>query len=133
MIKEFVDRFMDNRQELEKIFASKIPESYNDLVSLVVSVIKTDDNDSIDPNRIHEINDGDYQGTLLFVIASADYHHSDYWFVKVAYGSCSGCDTLLNIQEGTEGLVTVEQINDCMNLALHIVQGLKKMEGELDD
>jgi hypothetical protein len=86
-----------------------------------------------DPTRIHQIDDGDYQGTLLFVIAASGYQPSDYWYVKVGYGSCSGCDTLQAI-DGYGGYSdeapSKDQVDDYMTLALHIIQGLKSMQGE---
>ena len=36
--------------------------------------------------RIHRIDDGDYQGTLVFVIGGKGYQLSTYWYVKVSYG-----------------------------------------------
>ena len=81
------------------------------------------------PERIHKIDDGDYQGTLLFVIAAKGYQPSKYWAVSVGYGSCSGCDTLEGIKsDGDYGeSPNKQQIADYMTLALHIVQGLKQI------
>lgn len=47
--------------------------------------------------------------------------------MKVGYGSCSGCDTLEAIRDYSSEKPTPEQVKDYMALALHIVQGLKKM------
>src|SRR5689334_18496066 len=95
MIQKFVDRFMAKRDAMRSAFLAKRPERYKDIVRAVVEAITDEDGyATIDPKRIHEIDDGDYQGTLLYVIAANDYQPSDYWFVKVNYGSCSGCDTL---------------------------------------
>lgn len=57
-----------------------------------------DECDAPHPERIHQIDDGDYQGTLIFVIGAGGYQPSRYWYVKVGYGSCSGCDTLQAIR-----------------------------------
>ena len=83
-----------------------------------------------DLERIHRIDDGDYQGTLVFVIGGKGYQLSTYWYVKVSYGSCSGCDTLEAIREYGGDLPKPQQVEDYMKLALHIVQGLNKMEDE---
>lgn len=128
MIKEFVDTFEVNKDRLRLVFAEKPPMDYKTLVKAVVEVL-TDPNvyESIDPSRIHQIDDGDYQGTLVFVIAATGYQPSDYWYVKITYGSCSGCDTLQAIRGYSDETLTEGQLNDYMSLALHIVQGLKKM------
>lgn len=127
MIKEFVDLFMAKKPELELMFKDKHPEDYKQIVTNVVSILETDDYDSISPERVDEIDDGDYQGTLIYVIGAGGYRPDDYWYVKVGYGSCSGCDTLEAIREYADEAPTPEQIKDYMTLCLHIVQGLKKM------
>lgn len=142
MIDKFVERFDANRKELRDSLGKYYREerygdyvsrewdiSYKDIVREVISILADEDNYGYepDPNRIHQIDDGDYQGTLLFVIAANDYHPDDYWYVKVNYGSCSGCDTLMAITEGSNG--KDKALDDLMMLALHIVQRLKKMEG----
>ena len=128
MIQKFVDRFMENKEQLAKSFRTKHPDSYKDIVTEVVSLIAEDgEYGEPDKNRIHEIDDGDYQGTLLYVIAANTYQPSDYWYVMVSYGSCSGCDTLKSIREYATDPPTEEKVSEYMTLALHIVQGLKKM------
>jgi hypothetical protein len=127
MDKTFVKRFNENKYVLKTSFAEKHPESYLELVRKVITVITDDEHDSPDPERIHCINDGDYQGTLLFVIAATGYQPFDYWYVKVYYGSCSACDTLQGIRKYSDEKPNDSQINDYMTLALHIVQGIKKL------
>jgi hypothetical protein len=128
MIQEFVDKFMEGKVQIEDAFKEKAPESYKEIVEKVISLLHDDDAyDSVDPERIHEIDDGDYQGTLLYVIAASGYQPDDYWYVKVGYGSCSGCDTLESISGYSDEKPTDDQVKDYMTLALHIVQGLKKM------
>jgi len=128
MIKEFVSRFMDKKAEIAEVFSKAHPDAYIDVVRAVVSALHDDeDYNSIDPDRIHQIDDGEWQGTLVFVIAASGYQPNDYWYVKVYYGSCSGCDTLESIRVYADAPPTKEQVADYMSLALHIVQGLKKM------
>jgi hypothetical protein len=129
MIQEFVDKFMAKKEELEKVFSEKHPEEYKEIIAAVVGVIG-DEYGTPDKNRIHVIDDGDYQGTLLFVIGANGYQPNGYWYVKVGYGSCSGCDTLQSISDYSDEPPTAEQIKDYMTLALHVVQGLKKMGDE---
>lgn len=132
MNKIFVERFMNNKNTLRDWFKSKHPESYKDIVCKVVENITSDDYEDIDPSRIHEIDDGDYQGTLLYIIGANNYQPDKYWFVKVDYGSCSGCDTLAAIRDSWDynKSPTEQQVEDYMILALHIVQGIKLLGGE---
>lgn len=77
---------------------------YKDLVSLVVKTIfnnATDLGGHIwDADSITEIDNGDYQGTLLFTIPEDTYQPASYQYLMtfVEYGSCSVCDTLQAIQ-----------------------------------
>ena len=126
MIQKFVDRFMEKQQDLRQGFAVNEPEDYQDVVKRVISVIAVDEyGEGPDPQRIHKIDDGDYQGTLVFVIGANGYQPSTYYYVKVGYGSCSGCDTLEDIRYSADS--GEQKIADYMTLALHIIQGLKKM------
>ena len=128
MIKKFVEKWNDKKEEIESQFRAQHPGEYGDIVRIVIEAISDGTYyPEPDPERIHIIDDGDYQGTLLFVIASKGYQPSEYWLVKVDYGSCSGCDTLENIREYGSDIPTKQQVNDYMTLALHIVQGLKQI------
>src|ERR1700681_1318911 len=111
MIAEFVKRFEAKKSELEAKFTAKKPDSYKDIVQAVIEIIADEDSYSDpDPSRIHTIDDGDYQGTLVFVIAGSGYQPNNYWFVKVYYGSCSGCDTLQAISGYSDEPPTPEQV-----------------------
>lgn len=130
MIKEFIERFEKNRETLRSGFAAAHPSDYKNIVEAVVRAVNGDyEYDSPDPSRIHVIDDGDYQGTLVYVIAAGGYQPSDYWYVKVGYGSCSGCDTLQAISEYrySSEPPTDSQIDQYMTLATHVLQGLKKI------
>lgn len=128
MILEFVDAFMAGKESLRAEFAKAHPESYESVVRAVATLLAGDgEYGKPDPTRITEINDGEYQGTLVYVIGENGYQPSTYWYVKVGYGSCSGCDTLEAIRVYADDPPTAEQANDYLTLALHIVQGLKKM------
>lgn len=81
MIKEFVERFDAKREWLKGEFSKAHPESYEDIVKLLVSALGSEDEDECpSPARVHKIDDGDYQGTLVFVIGAAGYQPSRYWF-----------------------------------------------------
>ena len=106
---------------------------YEDLVKMVVDYIlngDVDNNDEYkwDSDKITKIDDGDYQGTLLFLIPQDTYQPSEweYLMTYVGYGSCSGCDTLQAIQNWGDGLLTDDQVKDYMKLCLHIVSDIIK-------
>lgn len=132
MIKEFVDVWDAHKGELEDTFRAEYPDSYQDIVEAVVTLIHKHLADVVyyrpDPTRISIIDHGDYQGTLLFIIADTSYQPDDFWFVKVSYGSCSGCDTLESIIDGPDD----NKLGDYMTLALHILQGLTVLSDSED-
>ena len=132
MIEEFTKAWFAKKDALEAAFKAKHPDDYKEIVKLVVEHILYDEDvySSPDVDRVHSIDDGSYQGTLVFVIGASGYQPDDYWYVKVSYGSCSGCDTLQNIQGYSDDAPSDAQVRDYMTLALHIVQGLNKMEDE---
>jgi len=125
MIQTLIDKFMENKSALRAALTTH-PSCYKDLVIAVVSTLAKAGCE-LDHTRIHEIDDGDYQGTLLYVIAKTGYQPSTYWATKVDYGSCSGCDTLQGIADYSGDPPTPEQISQYMTLALHIVQGLREI------
>jgi len=139
MIEKFTKRWFERKDSVQEKFEAKLPSSYSDIVLAVVEMLNDEgEYETPDPKRIHQIDDGDYQGTLLYVIGAASYQPSTYWYVKVGYGSCSVCDTLQAILDGDWGLETEEEkkawkdeaVSQLMTLALHIVQGLKLMGDE---
>lgn len=134
MIQQFVDAWFRAEAETRATFASKRPGDYADIVRMVVEAISVDDDSSWepspDPERIHEIDDGHYQGTTVYVIGARGYQPDTYWYVRIAYGSCSGCDTLEAIR-GWEDEITATEVDGYMTLALHVVQGLRQMGGEV--
>lgn len=129
MIQEFVDKYVAGEAEFKTKMESLIDKesysfpNYKAVVQAVVELIGGE-YDEPDPKRIHQIDDGDYQGTLVFVIAAKGYQPYDYWATKVCYGSCSGCDTLQAIEDYTP-LET--QLSDLYTLGLHIVQAMKEI------
>jgi len=136
MIAEFVQRWEERKGILRAAFSAKpcIGE-WKELVALVVrEVLEVDESSpsvpSPDPQRIHEIDDGDYQGTLVYVIGSKGYQPSDYYYLRVSYGSCSVCDTLQSVSEYSSDPPMDSQLDRYMTLALHIIQGLHAMGGD---
>lgn len=136
MITEFIKKWEANKHLIERQFAEKHPKDYKEIVKAVIEILDDKEDYSRTPNSeiIHEINDGDYQGTLIYLIPERTYQPSNYWYVKVGYGSCSGCDTLEAIKADNDGEWAAppnkRQTKDYMTLALHIIQKLRKMEEE---
>ena len=106
MIKFCVEQWDKNKEKLEKHLSKRTDLNdceYRLLVELVVEYI-FNDNEYFDckfnKNKITCIDNGDYQGTLLYLIPRDTYQPSEYEYLMtyVEYGSCSGCDTLQSIQ-----------------------------------
>jgi len=132
MIDEFVEIFIKNEDKLKHILSQKHPENYLELLKIIINIIYEDynlnDEYRLDPSRIVEIDQGDYQGMLLFIIGCAGYQPDYYYYTSVYYGSCSGCDTLEGIRGYEDEIPNETQIKDYLTLILHMVQKIKKME-----
>ena len=130
MRKELTTQWELRKDALRNYFATTNQSDYSsDYKSILVKVFElvlTDQEVQLD--AITTIDNGDYQGTLLFVIPFDTYQPSEneYYFTAVGYGSCSGCDTLQGISDYDDGLPTEQQVDDYMTLALHLVQKMKK-------
>ncbi len=116
---------MERKDVLSQTFAENPPKNYKEIVTEVIKLIGDLE---LCYKRITEINDGYYQGTLLYIIPENSCQPSDYYYVKVSYGSCSVCDTLLRINDCDH---ETERLNGHMTLALHIVQNLKQIDGDI--
>lgn len=123
MIQKFVNAFEKNKAAIREHFGKETPQRYFDVVKNVIAHLSNEEYGNPDPDRIEEIDHGDYQGTLVYVIGSRGYQPYQYWYVKVEYGSCSGCDTLQHILDDSDNVV-----DELMTLALHIVQELKELK-----
>jgi hypothetical protein len=129
MIPEFVAAWELRKHTLLDKYRKQLPSDYDDIVKDVIQLINPDDDyDLPDPERITVIDHGQYSGTRLYVIGATGYEPDRYWWVKVEYGSCSGCDTLEHIQTLSYDEVTEEQAKQAHTLALHIVQELREMK-----
>ena len=100
---------------------------YKDLVKLTVMFILNDENEW-SANKIKEIDDGDNQGTLLYLIPEDTYQpdSSEYLMTFVEYGSCSGCDTLQRIQCFLDTKSRDKSIDDLMNLCKDLICNMIK-------
>src|SRR5262245_9078197 len=130
MIAEFVRKWEDNKEIIRQKFQVKHPDNYMEIVRTVVDCLASEDYGHPDPANIKELDFGDYQGCLVYIIPETGYQPSTFWAVTVDYGSCSGCDTLEGIREYSDGVPTSVQVNDYMTLALHIVQKIKRIDND---
>lgn len=134
MIDTFVKVWDDRNDELRVQFSQTRPDSYGGIVKAVIEMLDRgltglSSYNKPDPERIHVIDDGDYQGTLVYVIGAQGYQPDSYWSFLCGYGSCSGCDTFQAIEEwGDE--ISENEVKGYMMLALHVIQGLKPMHTE---
>jgi hypothetical protein len=131
MIKKIVKQWEDNKPILEDYFKKYHPVGYGEIVEKIFELVIT----GYDRERITVIDDGDYQGTQIYLIPKDDYQPSpdSYLWTNNYYGSCSGCDTLLSIQEDDgdgSDKPTKEQTEGYMTLALHLIQKLKPLNNE---
>lgn len=119
MLKYCVDQWEKNKENLRKALEQfdfdKDYMGYKVLMSLIITHILENKWDS---ENFSTIDDGDYQGTLLFVIPERCYQPNaeNYLMTYVEYGSCSCCDTMLAI------LGSDTMVEDLMTLALHMIQ-----------
>lgn len=135
MIKFCVQQWDRNKDKLRKHLSEGADLnycSYLDLVKLVVEYI-FNDNDydyghTYDKDKITEIDNGDYQGTLLYLIPNDTYQPSEneYLMTYVGYGSCSVCDILQRIQDYMDVKSRTECVDEFMDLCRHIVQNTIK-------
>lgn len=137
MIKEFIEKWDKYKNELEEYFKTNKQLEYSSYELIVKAlfdiIINKDEEDKFDTENITVIDDGDYQGTQIFILHKDWYQPSveDYVYTNTYYGSCSGCDTLLAIQDwDLEELPSEEQIKEYMTLVLHLLQKCKYMIDE---
>lgn len=144
MLKYSVRKWDQNKKTLKQNIVnlgSKLNDySYKDIVKLTVdNIFNTgSENDCYEytwnTSKIVEIDNGDYQGTLLYIIPLSTYQpsESEYLMTHVSYGSCSGCDTLQSIQmtnwsdDEEQQIMAEDTIESYMSLCLHIVQNTIK-------
>ena len=136
MLKALVKKW-DEHKKLLKAALAELPivkakwdycariEDYTDIVKLTFDIIYNTNNEKseymdADTENIAVIDNGEYQGAVLYLIPLDDYSpmEYDYLMTYVNYGSCSGCDTLQRIAE----LDTPEEkVRDLMILCKDII------------
>ena len=132
MEKKFMDLWTKNKNKLEEYFRETEQEHYDTYTAIVKKIIELvingeDEWEQYNANCITVIDNGDYQGTLIFMIPKHTYQPDveEYIFTHNYYGSCSGCDTLQAIHHYEEGKPTEEQIKQYMYLSLQLVEQLR--------
>lgn len=135
MISSIIEQWENNKSKLENYFRTTDQYEYCGYKQIVeklfeLCITNADEHYGFNIERMTVIDDGDYQGTKLFIIPKDTYQPSvdDYITTHTYYGSCSGCDTLQSICGYDYGLPTEEQVKLYMTLVLHLVQKLKWLE-----
>ena len=133
MLKYCYEKWDKNKDKLEaalrKTDISRV--EYRDLLVLTVKHI-LDDGDypayEWDVDRITEINDGSYSGTLLYLIPmdTCEPAEYDYLMTYIGYGSCSCCDLLQSIQPDSDEETTDEDIDEFMALCKDFITNMIK-------
>ena len=133
MLKFCLDKWTQNSDDLrDYLMNEKSFDDYEylDLVKLIVEFILNKetpgDDDRYNVDNITEIDNGDYQGTLLYVIPADTYQPSEWEYIMtcVSYGSCSGCDTLqaiLACPYGAKEMLVDDLMHLCRDMVTNIV------------
>lgn len=140
MIKEFIkswDKHKDELKEAMKNSKNHNSFEYRDIVKMLFTIVINPDIEygKFDTENMLVIDDGDYQGTQIFILHEKTYQPnvSEYVYTNTYYGSCSGCDTLLAIQGWNDDLPSEEQVKDYMTLCLHLLQRCNRLlDGDED-
>lgn len=131
MITEFINKFQEIKPRLLEQFSKEEPDDYADIFKQTIKMMfeKSEDtyscnSETPDFERITVIDDGDYQGTLVFVVAAKGYQPSNYWCTRVFYGSCSGCDTF---EAYSDYYNPKNSAPEMVTMALHMIESMKKI------
>ena len=134
MIAEIIKQWEENKYKLEEYFKNTNQTEYDSYEVIVKKVFElclsnAYSRDGWCSDKMTVIDDGDYQGTQIFIIPADTYQPEveDYVMTDTYYGSCSGCDTLQRICNYEYGLPTEEQVAQYMTLALHLVQKIRRL------
>lgn len=130
MLKIMKDCWYRNSDKLRTALMEKYGEgdewdiycSYEDLVKLTFSTIYNSDEqvlDKLDLDKITSIDDGNYQGTIMFVVPFDTYQPScyEYLMTYIGYGSCSYCDALqgaFQVEKGDERITSLMSICEAL-------------------
>ena len=130
MLKIMKDRWYKNSDKLRAELAERTDLNscdYKTLVEIAFRNIFNTDADGygndLDLKHLTRVDDGDYQGTFLFVIPFNTYQpcENEYLMTYIGYGSCSSCDALQHAQNWEEGKLTEQQIDDFMDICRALI------------
>lgn len=127
MDNKIIEKWENRKNKLKEWFEeNETPSSYKEIFEKIIELIITEDErNKFNLEKIRVIDDGDYQGTQIFIAFLDIYQPSveEYIMTSVYYGSCSGCDTLQSICYSRDE----DRVNDLMTLSLHMIQKMKWM------
>lgn len=137
MLKIIVEKWDKNKDKLKEVFETQKGFNGCDYKEIVKTVFSTIYNDGecflsgrLDLENLTEIDNGECQGTLIYLIPFDTYQpsESEYLMSYVDYDSCSGCDALQAIQAygGYDKNLNETQVKDFMQLAKDILQNTIK-------
>ena len=122
MIDEFIQAWNTRKENLAAWFmeTNQGQLSYEIILkALLDKVINPYSENKWDSEKIHVIDDGDYQGCQIFVVPMDTYQPSPYQYLTTYqdYGSCSGCDLLEGIRKykherPSEGIVDEKMLDN---------------------
>lgn len=122
MIKEIIKKWDANKHLLQRHIEDNAEFyrscDYDDILKSVIECVLENEYENITG-----IDNGDYQGTLIFLFHEKTYqpNEDEYIVTMVSYGSCSYCDALQAAQDSDNE----HFVSDIMTLALHLVQNMK--------
>jgi hypothetical protein len=130
MIKYCIEQWDKNQDKLKEVLKTDSNLNacdYKYIVELIIKHILNGDK-QWDYYDITEIGNGDYEGTLLYMIHENGYQpcEFDYLMTYIGYGSCSGCDVLLSIQNDREEKITDIQVDGFMKLCRDLIVNMIK-------
>lgn len=132
MLKYCLRKWDENKKKLEEELLKDplLNEcEYKHIVEKVVEIILNTNEEYLwNTEGITEIDDGDYQGTLLFLIPRKTYQPCEYEYLMtyVGYGSCPGCDALQAIQDYGENSISEDQLKDFRALCKDVITNMIK-------
>jgi len=125
---EFIQDWEKNKSTLENYYKTTPQSEYHDYLVILKKTLELAlPFFEFNLGSITEIDNGDYQGTKIFIIPLQTYQPSETETAVTyfGYGSCSGCDTLQGIHNYDDRMPSDEQVRDYMTLSLHLIQQLK--------
>lgn len=127
-----------NKDKLRAVLAERTDLNtwqYEDLVKLTFETIyntaATDFDYKLSLEHITVVDDGDYQGTLVFLIPFDTYQPSEHQYIMtyIGYGSCSCCDALQGVQSRdnySKETPTEEQLDGFMDICGDLISNTIK-------